>query len=111
MPETPPPPVPPAPPAPGQPGEFRQFIIYVAEIIALLFVVLGTLVPAVLTALTVNSYGGNSGLPVIIVGGLGFVVSTLISAGYLVLSDIAANTRETVKVLREIKTQGSSPAS
>ena len=104
MPETPPPPVPPTPPAPGHPGEFRQFIIYIAEFIALLFVVVGTIVPALLGLWL------KSELATVIFAGAGFVVSVLVSAGYLVLSDIAANTRETTKALREIAKQGIAPA-
>jgi len=105
MPETPPPPVPPTPPTPSQPGEFRQFIVYIAELIALLFVVVGTVVPALLGLWL------RSELATIVFACAGFLFSVLVSAGYLVLSDIAANTRETTKALREIAKQGIASAS
>ncbi len=104
MPETPPPPVPSPPPAPSQPGEFRQFIIYIAELIALVFVIVGTIVPA-LFGLWLRSE-----LATVVFASAGFLFSVLVSAGYLVLSDIAANTREAAKALREIAKQGVAPA-
>lgn len=103
MPENPPPPVPPVPPAPGQPGEFRQFIIYIAELIALVFVIVGTVVPALLGLWL------KSELATIVLACAGFLFSVLVSAGYLVLSDIAANTREAARALGEIAKQNKEP--
>lgn len=105
MPETPPPTVPSPPPAPSQPGEFRQLVIYIAELVALAFLVVGIIVPALLGLWL------RSKLATVLFACAGFLFSVLVSAGYLVLSDIAANTREAAKALREIAKQGAAQAS
>ncbi|MBS0536393.1 MAG: hypothetical protein JSR72_20265 [Proteobacteria bacterium] len=76
---------------------------YIAELMALLFVVVGTVAPALLGLWL------KSELATVIFAGAGFVVSVLVSAGYLVLSDIAANTREAVQVLRKNAEQSAPP--
>ena len=87
---------------PSADGKIRWFVIHIFEAVCLLFIILPTLLSAVVTIGLVLSGGEAAGVSVLITLGV-LVATSFIAGAALTLVDIAYNTRQTTMLLRALQ--------